>query len=295
MKKILITLGFAAATIMAANAQEVPAAEEQPQTTVQSQPNVEDETLDSDTELLDDQAMDDTDDDLTEPETQTVRDEEINDMPTEPMQDEAIDEQPLLEDPTEDATYDQPDAATSSPDVMSEESVDESIDGVQEDVVEMQGEDPNAQSSMQDVPETESDNASYSSTQDADQSDLEVEPAMQPEDQSTIDQPKQDQPQDNSSAMNNDDEQGVKTISASELPEEVSQAFQDGEFAEGSIENVYLLEGAAVDKLLQNNAEQIYAGQQNPDKIYQLQVKGQDAQNILYYDENGDLLGSSSI
>ena len=95
--------------------------------------------------------------------------------------------------------------------------------------------------------------------------------------------------------MDQSNEESVKTISESELPEEVSQAFQDSEYANASIEKVYMLEEDAVNKLLQNNAEQMYIGDQNPDKIYQLQVKGDEGQTILYYDENGDLMGSSSI
>ncbi len=120
-----------------------------------------------------------------------------------------------------------------------------------------------------------------------------------------VDQPKESLPNDgyenNSSALdqadqsNMDSDESVKTITETDLPEEVTQAFKDSEFATSSIVKVYMLEGVAVDKLLQNNAEQMYAGQQNPDKIYQIQVKGDDAQNILYYNEDGDLLGSASI
>lgn len=240
MKKVMITLGFAAVTIMAANAQEVPAAEEQPQNTVQTQPAPQDETLDSDTQPMDDRAVNDTyNDQTTEPETQTVRDE-INEMPTEPMQDESLEDNSSVEEP---------------------------IDEMQEEVIEMQGENPDAQPSMQDTPDGEADDQSYSSVQD----------------------------QDNSSAMNEDSDQEVMTISESELPEAVSQAFQDSEYANATIEKVYMLDKPAVDKLMQNNAEQMYIGDQNPDKIYQLQVKSDDAQNILYYNENGDLIGSTSI
>jgi hypothetical protein len=297
MKKVIITLGFAAAAILAANAQEIPAAEEQPQTTVQTQPAPQNETLDSDTQPMDDRAVNDTyDNEVTEPETQTVRDE-IDQTPTEPMQDSAVDEYPLQE---ETDAYDQPsttnpvDPSVTTPSTTTPSTTDPSttideqssvgapIDETQEEVVEMQGEDPNAQSS--------------SNTQDQGEANTE-EPMTQPTDQTApgnATQPEQDQPQDDASAMN-DSEKDVKTISESELPEEVSQAFQDSEYANASIEKVYMLEEDAVNKLLQNNAEQIYAGDQNPDKIYQLQVKGDEGQTILYYDENGDLMGSASI
>jgi hypothetical protein len=311
MKKVIITLGFAAAAILAANAQEIPAAEEQPQTTVQTQPAPQNETLDSDTQPMDDRAVNDTyDNEVTEPETQTVRDE-IDQTPTEPMQDSAVDEYPLQE---ETDAYDQPsttnpvDPSVTTPSTTTPSTTDPSttideqssvgapIDETQEEVVEMQGEDPNAQSSMQDVPSEDADDQSYSNTQDQGEANTE-EPMTQPTDQTvpgSATQPEQDQPQDDASAMN-DSEKDVKTISESELPEEVSQAFQDSEYANASIEKVYMLEEDAVNKLLQNNAEQIYAGDQNPDKIYQLQVKGDEGQTILYYDENGDLMGSASI
>ena len=297
MKKVLITLGFAAATIMAANAQDVPATEEQPQTTLQSQPNANDETLDSDTELMDDQAVNDTyDNEVTEPATQTVRDEEINDMPTEPMRDESVGETPLQEEPIEDTdVLDQPNTTTTPSDMTDEGTVDEPIDEMQEDVVEMQGEDPNAQSSMQDIPSKDADDQSYKSTRD--NGALDEQASQKESDGSTVDSDYQEEP----SALNNtaqDDQNSdefVKTISEAELPEEVSKAFKDSDYASASVEKVYMLEGTAVDKLMQNNAEQMYIGDQNPDKIYQLQVKSADSQNILYYDETGELLGSASI
>ena len=302
MKKVMITLGFAAATILAANAQETPAAEEQPQTTVQTQPTPQDETLDSDTQPMDDRTLNDTyDNEVTDPATQTVRDE-INQTPTEPMQDDAIDETPLQEEPTETTdTYDQPSTTTSPSTVPNESTNQAPVDEMQEDVVEMQGEDPNAQSSMQDIPSKDADDQSYSTVQESTDVNSEVEPATESRDNAspdtdTMKQPNQ-QPQDNASSMNQDNENDefVKTISESELPQEVSQAFQDSEYANGSIEKVYMLEDLAVDKLMQNNAEQMYIGEQNPDKIYQLQVKGDEGQNFLYYDENGDLLGLTSI
>ncbi len=308
MKKTLITLGFAAATILAANAQEVPAAEEQPQTTVQTQPAIEDETLDTDTETMDDRAINDTDNSVTEPATQPVRDE-INDMPMEsdmpveddmPMEDDmstgddviteddmSIEEdvinEPLQEEPTEDNAYGDP-ATTpadteTTPDVMQDMTEDDAVE-IEDEAIEMQGEDPDADSSMED-PNQGAQNQSYSTVQDENEVDPTYSPAT--DQQAPL------------NTASDDSDLDVTTITEAELPEEVTNAFKDSEFAKSSIVNVYMLKEGAVDKLLQNNAEQIYAGEQNPDKIYQLQVKGDDGQNILYYDENGDLMGSSSI
>ncbi len=288
MKKVFITLGFAAATIMAANAQDIPATEEQPQNTVQTQPAAADETLDTDTQLMDDQAVDDTyNNETIEPSTQTVRDEEINDMPTEPLQDDALNEAPSQEESVEG-------------------ELDEPIDEMQEDVVEMQGEDPNAQSTMHDVPDAE--DQSYSSTQEGDDALVDPDPITNPSEATENDmkdQPVKNAPNDgyenNSSALSQVDqanmelEESVSTITEADLPEEVTKALGDSEYAEASIVKVYVLEGVAVDKLMQNNAEKIYAGQQNPDKIYQVQVQDDEGQSILYYDENGDLLDSARI
>ena len=89
--------------------------------------------------------------------------------------------------------------------------------------------------------------------------------------------------------------EGVASITESELPEEVTKGLQDSEFSQATIEEVYVLDGDAVDKLMQNDAEQFYIGDQNPDKIYQLQVQDENEKNVLYFDDQGELLGSKSI
>ena len=91
------------------------------------------------------------------------------------------------------------------------------------------------------------------------------------------------------------EDEGVMSITEAELPEEVTKALQDSDFSQATIEEVYVLEGVAVDKLMQNDAEQFYIGEQNPDKIYQLRVTGEEEQSLLYFNEQGDLMGSKSM
>lgn len=132
---------------------------------------------------------------------------------------------------------------------------DQSIDQTQEEVVEIQGE--NADSKL------------------------------------NQEQPAQDQSQQSSNQIG--EEGGVKSITEADLPEEVTQGLQDSEFAQATVEEVYELNELAVDKLMQNDAEQFYIGDQNPDKLYQLRVKDQEKSSILYFDEQGELLGSKSM
>ena len=236
----MITLGFAAATILAANAQDTnpqndpttdvpsqttPATDEviDPQTQPVQDPalDTQDETLDTDSELMQDQARD-TQDPAYSPTTEPTQDEVI-DAPMEPMQEEST-TAPVEEDPNA------------------------SIDQMQEDVVEMQGEPaPNGTTEPQ------------ASTQQI------------------------------------GEEGGVMSITQAELPEEVTNGLQDSEFAQATVEEVYMLEDQAIDKLMDADAEQMYIGDQLPDKLYELRVAGEDGKSILYFDETGELLGSKNI
>ena len=91
------------------------------------------------------------------------------------------------------------------------------------------------------------------------------------------------------------EEGGVQSITEAELPEEVTRGLQDSEFAQATIEEVYLLEDQAIDKLMDADAEQMYIGDQLPDKLYELRVNSEEEKNILYFDETGELLGSKSM
>lgn len=90
---------------------------------------------------------------------------------------------------------------------------------------------------------------------------------------------------------------GVMSITQAELPQEVTDGLQDSEFAQATVEEAYVLEDEAVNKLMDDdaNAKQMYIGDQLPDKIYQLRVNGEEGTNLLYFDETGELLGSKSI
>lgn len=92
------------------------------------------------------------------------------------------------------------------------------------------------------------------------------------------------------------EEEGVMNITQDELPEEVMQAFQDSEYAGSTIEATYALEDLAIDKLMEADAEQMYIGDQLPDKLYEIRVNDSDeGKAILYFDETGELLGSKDI
>ena len=102
------------------------------------------------------------------------------------------------------------------------------------------------------------------------------------------------------SALNQDQEEpmaitGAVSVEESELPEEVTQGLLDSEFGEASIEKAYQLNHEAIDQLLEDDAEQIEIGDPAPSILYHLQVKDDDEENILYFDEQGELLGSKSM
>ena len=130
---------------------------------------------------------------------------------------------------------------------------DQPIDETQEEVVEMQGEDPDA----------------------------------------AINQEQETLSSDQASQIG--EEGGVVSITEAELPEEVTKGLQDSEFSQATVEEVYMLNKEAVDKVMEADAEQMYIGDQIPDKLYQLRVQGDDEKSILYFDEQGELLGSKSI
>lgn len=91
------------------------------------------------------------------------------------------------------------------------------------------------------------------------------------------------------------EEEGIASITEAELPEEVTQAFQESEFSQASIQEAYVMDQEAVDKMTDVDAEQMYIGDQLPDKVYQIRVQEGDEQTILYFNEQGDLLASKSI
>ncbi len=91
------------------------------------------------------------------------------------------------------------------------------------------------------------------------------------------------------------EEGGVVSITEADLPEEVTQGLQDSEFAQATIEEVYMLERPAVDKVMEADAEQFYIGDQIPDKLYQLRVEKEGESSLLYFDTQGELMGSKTM
>ena len=102
-------------------------------------------------------------------------------------------------------------------------------------------------------------------------------------------------PQDDSQAQAQVGEDGVATITEAELPQEVTDAFQDSDYSQATIEEVYVLGDLAVDKLMEADAEQMYIGEQIPDKLYQLQVSEDGKKTILYFSDEGEMMGEKSI
>lgn len=305
MKKVMITLGFAAATILAANAQETTPQQDPQNPATQTQPTPgQDETLD--------------------PQTQPMQDDQALDTQTEPMRDENMDTQPgALEDqPTTYPTDPTQGDVNETPMEPMEEGAGTLEEGALEEQPEYSTEDPQSTggATIGDQPDYSTDpqpGQSGSSTIEDEplnqQSQYSTETDPMDEAQEPIDETQQEvremqgEPanpnrdsqtenlQDDSQAQTQVGEDGVATITEAELPQEVTDAFQDSEYSQATIEEVYVLGDLAVDKLMEADAEQMYIGEQIPDKLYQLQVSKDGEQTILYFSDEGEMMGEKSI
>ena len=249
MKKVIVSLGFAAATIIAANAQQVTPED---QTTTAPQ-QTQDAAIQDDQTRYPDQAQQDA---------ASMQDEQA--VPTESTD-------PALQGPVEQPVVESQDAETQVNSTLNEDEEETTR------VTNPDQQQPDA-ATMQDEQTMPAESA---------------EPAESTSPQESVNQ-STSQSQDDAQASDSQEAQ-VETITEADLPEEVTKALEESEYSEGTIENVYLLKEEAVNKLMQSDAAQTYAGDITPDKIYQLQVKGEDETNILYYDEEGELVGSTSI
>ena len=249
MKKVIMTLGFAAATIMASSAQEV---------TPQTDTNIDPATTTTDP-VTDDATI--TDQQTTYPDQAQQDAADLSQETTPPQSTE-----PAITEPTID------------------ESADQSTDMMEETNTEIQDEPTQASTPNQEALEDDS------------QSDMSEE--AQPQSSTSQDEQTQasvgveDSQDDDSQEASNEP---VQTITEADLPEEVTKAFDESEYSQATIENVYMLDEAAVDKLMDSQGAAAYGADATPDKVYQLQVKSEDKTNILYYDEQGDLISSTSI
>ena len=77
------------------------------------------------------------------------------------------------------------------------------------------------------------------------------------------------------------EEGGVMNITEAELPQEVTKSLEESEFAQSTIEATYLLDEAAVDKLIDVDGAQLYTGDQIPDKLYQIRVSNEEERTLL--------------
>ncbi len=236
MKKIIISLGFAAATILAAQAQEVPTTPEESQQFPQEQTLPEDQQVEPQDETQPEQYPQDETSPEQLPEDQTEPQEEIEVAP-------APEEEPALEEGT-DIQEDQG--------VIEDEQLPSQETPVEESP-EMEEELP-----AQETPAVEEDPAS--------ESDQAIEG------------------------------EGIQQVSDAELPTEVTDALAESDFSGATVVEAYVMEGAALEQALGNESLEIYAGDQSPEKLYQLRVTTEeDKTAIVYITEEGEVYASEKI
>lgn len=224
------------------------------------------------------------------------------DTQTEPMRDQDMDTQPgNLGDQPATTTY-PTDPTQGDVNETPMEPMDENVGGVDEPL-----EDQPDYSTQQDPQSTEID---ATTTEDQPRYPTETEPMDEAKETATqpIDETQQEvrEMQGEPANPNRDsqeqaqkeigEEGGVMSITQADLPEEVTSSLQDSDYSQATIEEAYMLEDIAIDKLMEADAEQMYIGDQLPDKLYQLRVRGEDDQRtLLYFDENGEMMGEKSI
>jgi len=89
--------------------------------------------------------------------------------------------------------------------------------------------------------------------------------------------------------------EGIKKIENSAIPTEVNEALMESDYEGASIEQAYVLSGAALDQQLGDQSVEMYIGDQYPEKLYQLQVTHEDANALLYFTEEGELYASKDL
>jgi len=96
-----------------------------------------------------------------------------------------------------------------------------------------------------------------------------------------------------SSSFNSKD---MSMINKSDLPQLVKDGFSNSAFGQGTIEKVYEMTGSVVGQILQDRAAMsIYAGEQLPETLYQIQVSNDNGAGVLYIGDDGEIIASENL
>ncbi len=98
----------------------------------------------------------------------------------------------------------------------------------------------------------------------------------------------------NSSASFNSEDMSM--INESDIPQLVKDGFSNSAFGKGTIEKAYKVTGSVVSQILQDRAAMsIYAGEQLPETLYQLQVTNNNGAGVLYIGDDGEIIASENL
>lgn len=284
MKKIIMSLGFAAATIFAAQAQETNPQEDQQQyPTEETQPQ---EDVQPQEQTLPQQDMPMEEMDTTQ---QSVPMEE--DMQTNPTQDPTQGDDMQEQDPAEEVTppVEDPMQETTPP---TEDPMQDPADPTQETL-------PPTEEDMQTPPTQDptegvtppTDDPMQETTPPTEDPMQETTPPAQESDPAMQEEPGMS----SESAQQPIEGEGITSIEASALPQEVTDGLENSDFKGATINNAYEVTGSALDQALGQESVEMYAGDQAPEKLYQLQVTHQDKSAVLYFTEEGELYASKEM
>jgi len=89
---------------------------------------------------------------------------------------------------------------------------------------------------------------------------------------------------------------GLKKVSSSAVPQEVTESFESSDFSEGTVEQVYEIDGAVLPQILESRANlSYYAGEQLPETLYLLHVNHDKGLSLLYIGDDGEIIASEDM
>lgn len=90
--------------------------------------------------------------------------------------------------------------------------------------------------------------------------------------------------------------EGIEYINTDELPEDVRNRFESGDYQDATIEEAYILKGDALTEVVGQEAMEYYIGGLPPEKLYVISVTQDETHAaILYYTEDGEIYASQDI
>lgn len=273
MKKIIMSLGFAAATIFAAQAQETPQEQQYSETQTEVQEGVEttEQEVDEATQESEEQVEESTQE-LEQQTEEATQEAEQEVEETESEIDNAVEN---VDEKTEDVGQE------------IESGVENAAEDVEQKAEEVGQEVEDAAQDMK----QETDDAAQKVEQEADKADPEMENTMQekPAEKDADEIEEVEQP------GKEIEGEGITKITKADLPQEIQDALNNSDYKEATIEQAYELTGAALSRALDEvTTDSVYG--EDYEKMYQLQLKTKDNTSaVIYITEDGEVFAENEL